>query len=449
MSNNASAIPFLIRAMQGTNAYIRQLAVQFTPYFADRVLIEQLSTMLYKEKIWFVRLEIIRAIGKLKATSLQKPLQKILFDPQTIDEEKTEAIIALVKMYDTIDPNDWTDLLESERSESRILACRLASRFELQNQTKPLLQLLNDYSPNVKAAALQAIAILKIPLPPAQLEQMINDPSAFVSLTACWVAALQGKNTLGVLHLKEWMKNSNPRYRAMAAATLAHCGSQAASYILEELDKNPDIVVKINLALGLIGERIELQKAGDTIYDIMQNSQTPLLIWDEKFHFPFLVPSRVSHIDQIPNYPTMVDQMIHLELLNILSIIDHPKAEKGLKNFTKNKTWKITGTVVSFLIEDGEESSMNIAKSLLEDPDPHVSVQAAFILAIMGKDRKAITVLQKFYPFMDRDTKIQILEAIAKVGDIASIPFLISILHEPFQLLRIVAAAAIIQCLYN
>ena len=48
---------------------------------------------------------------------------------------------------------------------------------------------------------------------------------------------------------------------------------------------------------------------------------------------------------------------------------------------------------------------------------------------------------------MEREMKIHVLEAIGHIGDRESIPFLIQILKEPFQVLRVVAASALIQCL--
>jgi HEAT repeat protein len=58
-----------------------------------------------------------------------------------------------------------------------------------------------------------------------------------------------------------------------------------------------------------------------------------------------------------------------------------------------------------------------------------------------------MAILQKVYPTTDRETKERILEGIGRVGSMQSIPFLVDALDEPFQNLRIIAAAALIQCL--
>jgi HEAT repeat protein len=141
--------------------------------------------------------------------------------------------------------------------------------------------------------------------------------------------------------------------------------------------------------------------------------------------------------------------MVRLDLLNILCIMQHPKAQEAVKSYVKNESWGITGTAVAVLLEEGDEGAMTVISGLLQDEDPHIRVQAAFILAMMGSDPDAVKVLQEAYPKMSRAIKIQILEAIGHVGSLESVPFLIDILSEPFQLLRVIAASAMIQCLYH
>jgi HEAT repeat protein len=217
------------------------------------------------------------------------------------------------------------------------------------------------------------------------------------------------------------------------------------------MEKSEDAFVRANLAIGLIGQRVEVQKASEAFYmTSLEKEKETLLMWDrELIIVSLLARSEVSHIDQIPNYPKVIDQMVRLDLLNILCIMKHPKAQEAVKGYVKNESWGITGAAVAVLLEEGDEGAMMVIRGLLEDEDPQIRVQAAFILAMVGSDPEAVKVLQEAYPKMPRETKIQILEAIGHVGNLDSIPFLIDILSEPFQLLRVVAASAMIQCLYH
>jgi HEAT repeat protein len=448
LTRDVRAVPMLVNAMRGTNALLRLIAVRFTANYGDGPLQEELKRMLSEEKVWFVRLEVIRAMGALRMTSVKEQLKQIISHRKTLSEEKAEAIIALVHMYDGVRPSDLMNVIKSNRAGLRQLGCQIISHFDMRENVKDLLPLLNDASPDVRTFAVYTLGLLRTPVDGEKLKLLLKDSSPMVAITACWVATLQGMPE-GVEELGRWMHDIHPRWRVLAAATLSSCGVPGTKLALEEMEKNEDPFVRVNLALGLIGQRVEVQKASEILYATLQNEHETLLMWDDNFHFRILSPSFVSHIDQIPNYPKVIDQMVRLDLLNILCIMQHPKAQEAIKGYVKNEAWGVTGAAVSVLLEEGDDEAMQVIQGLLKDEDPQVRVQAAFILAMMGNDPDAVKVLQEVYPHMSRDMKIQILEAIGHVGSLDSIPFLIDILSEPFQMLRVVAASAMIQCLYH
>lgn len=452
LTRDVRAVPMLVNAMRGTNALLRLIAVKFATSYGDGPLQEELKRMLTEEKVWFVRVEVIRAIGALRILSLKEPLKEIISQKKTLAEEKAEAIIALVQMYDAVRPSDLRTVLTSNRAGLRQLGCQIISHFDLHEHVKELTPLLQDASPDVRTYALHTMGLLRAPIAKEVLEPLLKDSSPMVSITASWIATLQGEEE-GIKKLEYWMRDIHPRWRLMAAATLSGCGAKGVALAIQEMKKNEDPYVRANLALGLIGQRVEVEQASQVLYETLHLPEGPLMMWDESAHFRILSPSFIGHIEQIPNYPKMVDQMVRLDLLNVLCIMNHPKAQEAVKGYVKNEagneTGGVTGAAVSVLIEEGDEEAMKVVAGLLKDEDSHVRVQAAFILAMMGNDPEAIKVLQEAYPTMSRELKIQILEAIGHIGSLDSIPFLIDILSEPFQMLRVVAASAIIQCLYN
>ena len=448
LTRDVRAVPLLVNAMRGTNAMLRLIAVKFAASYGDGPLQEELKRMLTEEKVWFVRIEVIRAIGALRILSLREPLKEIISQRKTLAEEKVEAIIALVQMYDGVRPSDLKQILKSNRAGLRQLGCQIITHFDLHEHVHDLVPLLKDASPDVRTCALHTLGLLRTPVERERLVPLLKDSSPMVSITASWFAILQGEEE-GLQELERWMRDIHPRWRLMAAATLSGCGAKGISLALQEMEKSEDPFVRANLALGLIGQRVETEKASQVLYETLHLQEGPLMMWDDSFHFRIFSPSFVGHIEQIPNYPKMVDQMVRLDLLNVLCIMNHPKAQEAVKEYVKHESWGVTGAAVSVLIEEGDEEAMKIVAGLLKDEDPHIRVQAAFILAMMGSDPEAIKVLQEAYPILSRELKIQILEAIGHIGSLDSIPFLIDILSEPFQMLRVVAASAIIQCLYN
>jgi HEAT repeat protein len=446
LTRDVRAVPMLVNALRGSNALLRLIAVRFAAHYGDGPLQEELKRMLTEEKVWFVRLEAIRAIGQLRITSLREELKEMIADKNTLVEEKAEAIIALVQMYDGVRESDLKDLISSNRAGLRQLACELVSYFDLHGNVKDLVPLLQDASPDVRSHALHTIGLLRTRVGEKRLKALMEDSSPMVAITACWVATLQGMKE-GIEELGKWIDDVHPRWRLLAASTLSSCGKKGITLALEKMEKSEDPFVRANLAIGLIGQRVEVQKASDVIYETLE--QETLLMWDQNSHMRILARSQLSHIDQIPNYPKVIDQMVRLDLLNILCIMQHPKAQEAVKGYVKNESWGITGAAVAVLLEEGDEGAMTVISGLLKDEDPQIRVQAAFILAMMGSDPEAVKVLQEAYPKMSREIKIQILEAIGHVGSLESVPFLIDILSEPFQLLRVIAASAMIQCLYH
>jgi len=84
-------------------------------FYGDGPLQEELKRLLIERKMWFVRLEVIRAIGTLRIIALREPLKEIVSDPSTLSEEKAEAILALVQCTMSRD-SDLQHLLESNRA---------------------------------------------------------------------------------------------------------------------------------------------------------------------------------------------------------------------------------------------------------------------------------------------------------------------------------------------
>ena len=172
-------------------------------------------------------------------------------------------------------------------------------------------------------------------------------------------------------------------------------------------------------------------------------------MWEEQGVFQVLAPSTVKYDELIPNCPEAKNQLVRLEVLNLLAILQYPKAQQAARSFLQNQTWGITGVASALLLTEGDEAAKDIVEELLKDPNQKVRVQAALILSLWGRGDNSVAVLQDAYQDADRDLKEKILEGIARVGHHTSIPFLLKRLHEPYQTLRIIAAAALLECLYH
>jgi HEAT repeat protein len=454
-THDARALPILIQELKGSNAMLRSLAVKLAASYGDAPLQDELKRLLKEEKVWFVRLEVIQAIGALRMTSVRNDLKEILAHPKTMAEEKAAVIFSLIQMYDKLSPEELKTLIHSDRAGLRQLACELIAHLELYEAIPDILPLLQDASPDVRVSAMNTLGLLQIadfngkPIL-EYIRKNLEDLNPEVSITAGWLATILGYEE-GKTILKSWIEQEQNEPKRLASAALAVTGTKGSKLALEELKKQSDPYTRVNLAIGLIGQRKEVQLAAQMIFQAIVESDNQLWMWDDRANslFRSLAPSSVRHIEQIPQYPQVVDQLVKLDVLSILSIVKYPRALEAVKEFLQTQSWGVTGAAAATLLEEGDESALDIVRQLLLDPEEKIRIQAALILAIVGSDSSAVKVLIEAYPKVDRDMKIHILEALGHIGDPSSVLFLAEVLKEPFQALRVVAASALIQCLYN
>lgn len=452
LTRDVRAIPMLVAAMRSSNAFFRLFGIRFAGQLGDGVLQEELARLLDEEPVWFVRQEVIQAVGQLRVMELKPKLVKIVSDSKGMAEERVQAILALVQLYDGVRKDDLQKLCTSSRSGLRELACELVGHYDLRAESGRLRKMLKDSSPDVRAHALRILGLLGESVGTETLNLLAQDTHPAVAITAAWVMCRQGDaeaKEKGLESMKQWLLTIHPRWRWTAASQLASCGPQALPLIKKQIKSHEDRFVRANLALGVLGQRALVEEASLALDAFLQDPETGRLMWEESSPMRMIVPSRAYHIEQVQNYPKMVDQLARLDLLNMLCILKYPKAQETAVNFIKKESWGVTGAAVAVLLQEGDEEALSVIGQLLKDSDPQTRVQAALMLALYGSDEAAVTVLHEAYPHVNRDTKIQILEAIGHVGTQESIPFLVDILGEPFQLMRVIAASAIIQCLYH
>lgn len=449
-TQDTKAIPILLEEMRSSNAILRSFAVNLASYFGDLPIREELVKLLNQEKVWFVRLEVIAAIGRLKMSGMQNTLKEILTHPKTSLEEKLATMVALVDMYESITQEELAQLIQSNRAELRQLACEISAHLDLKESVSEIYPLLRDRSSTVRIAALNALGFLRVNFSAEFIKEALDDPIPEVAITAAW-AYFQFDERAASDRLKEWLRDANPDHRRLAAGAVAVSGLRGVPLALKMIKESGDPYVQVTLGVGLIGQRQGVSLACDKIYSFLAEKNQPFWMWNTQANplFRHLAPSRLRHIEQIPQYPKVVDQMVRLELLSVLSLGNDPKAEAAVKEFLKSTSWGITGVAAAILLQEGDDHALEAVRHLLNDPDEKIRVPAALICATLGGDPSAATILQEAYPHLDREMRLHILEALAHVGDPHSIPFLVARLKEPFQVLRIAAASALIRCLYH
>lgn len=444
LTRDTRAVPFLLKMMRDSNAVIRSVAVQMASAFRDAPLKDEIARLMHEERVWIVRLEVIKAAGLLKMKELAPEIKTLVQSDKTPLEERQIAIAALLEMYDKITLEEFQTLARSNRAGLRHLACMVAIHFQMQEAREEVMRLIQDTNPAVRIAALNAFGLV-YKGKESEIASALQDSDPAVAITASWAAFLI-HSPLAEKSMEKWLSDSLPENRRLAAAALSAVGSYGTSLAIKTLKESSDPYVKVNVAEGLLGQRVEVKACSDLIYNFLETEKRMLMV-DQKPNplFGILAPSQVRHNDQIPNFPEAQDQMTRLNLVSLLTLIEDPRALPALKTFLQRKHWGVTGVAAATLLHEGDDSALEMVKELTNDPDSNIRLQACLVLAMFGKDESVLRDLQGAYAGSDHEKKLYILEALGKIGNSQSYSFLVGCLKEPFPILRVAAAAALIQ----
>lgn len=452
-AQDAKSVSLVYNHLSDNNAHVRSLAVRLASQLRDEKLHEKIIPLAANEKVWSIRMQAIKALGAMHIRSQEPFLFATLSNPSTSAEEMKGCVESLVLMLDEIKPQALANLTKSDRAGLRLLACEVIVKLDLNEQITLVMPLLKDSHSGVRAAALQALGLLQIRTYNGQsiedlITPLLTDTDPTVAITAAWLLTLNNRQK-GQEAFKRWLNHPQENIRLIAIAALCACGNNNMPLLKETFFQGKDPYVRLNAAINLLKQREEVFLAAETIRKELKDNHTKWM-WKEIEIYKALAPSTLTHQDEADSqYPETTDQMVRLELLNILAIVNDSKAQDAVKQFLQQNSWGVAGMAATLLLTEGDDQALELVRQLLDDPQKKIQVQAALILALWGRDEQAIMTLEKAYATADRDLKERILEGIGRIGAESSIPFLVEKLQEPSQFLRILAASALLQCLYH
>lgn len=454
LTNDAKAVKILHYYLKSSNAYLRMMAVQTSMRYGDKKLIQEIQGMLSKESVWYVRLAIMKALGAFHLQESASLLKETLASKKTTLEEKAVAAEALVYLYEDLSEEELRSLIQSKRAGLRYFGCEIISYLNLKKQMPLLLELLDDTNVEVTIAALNAMTVVGIDdsckeKTIAALEKLASSSYPYVSMTACRLLMFY-KPDIAAPILKKWVNSEEIEIRCNAAVAIALSGESGYHLGFQILENSHDPFVKVNLAYSLLGQQRQIPSLCQCIDDFVILQEGKVMIDHSKNPlFKVIVPSKVRHTPEFSQYPMAIDQHTRLHLLNILAMMRYPGAEAAIRKYLRTQHLGATYAASASLLGEGSEDSIVIIRSLLKDEEDIIRVQAALALAFIGGDKEALEVLKNAYPKVDRDLKIEILEALGHIGSKDTIAFLMDLLDDPFNMMRVIAASTIIQCIYN
>lgn len=442
-------VDIIHQGMRDSNYAIRAFAVKLAGHLHDEKLIAEIKRLFREEKMRPVRHEVIKAVGQMKILELQRDLEALISSEKSLAEEKAVAIASLLALLESIQRNEVIRLVSSNRAGLRLLACQAIAHFHSLRDLDQLLNLTSDYRPDVRAAAYQAIGLIR----PKESQDAvlkaarrgIQDSHFKAALSAAWLLTLYVPNE-GAQAIQRYLMSDKQEVRLVASSALAATGHYGAHVALPLFERHADPYVRLNLALGLIGQRLATERAAQVVKQVMVSEKEK---WCEVECgiFNALSNCQFSRDEESSSTPEMDNQLIRLKLFNILAVLKEPDTQGAVREFLAERVWGISGAAAALLLTEGDEEAVELVQQLLQDKHPKVRIQAALVLSLWSHEETPIQVLEQGYANGDKETKTKILEGLGRIGSMASIPFLIQTLNEPSQTLRLIAAMALIQCL--
>jgi HEAT repeat protein len=442
---DSRGVEILFKGMNDDNDIVRGIAVKVSSGMQDAKLKDKVLYLLRHESNWKIRLEAILAAGKMEIAEAEHELIELLSNDLSSIEIRAAAFQALVFLLETPEKEEVIKLAKSDRADLRVLACKVIGHAEMQDAVDLVIPLIQDHNPRVREEAIRTIGILRSD----KIENVVpllKDTNPQVAITAAWVMTMKDP-VLGQEAFRPWLNHSKKEIKRLAAAALSATGKYGYPLVLEAFEEAKDPYVKMNLALGMIGQRIETEKATQALFQTFA-SQKENWSWDESF-FKSLVPSNVNYQNIVPNYPEAINLATRLDILNILAMMNQLGLQDEVKKFLNRKTWGITVSASALLLTEGDESAIALVQNLLKDSNPKIKVQAALILSLWGGGEQGVPTLLEAYHSGDREMKEMILDCLGNVGSYTTIPFFVERLGEPYPTLRIIAAASLLKTLYH
>lgn len=449
ISNDARGVQLLVRGCQDSNRVVRLLSAEFAGYFRDAALQEAVMERIAVEKDFAVRMTLIKSCGRMGLTATEPFLLEVIGNERARAEERVSAISSLVCLKESVDQREIESFAKSPRAGLRALASELIRFNDRKEQSPLLLPLFKDRSVDVRMSAIETAGVLRMEgIPESLMDQLVHDPSPQVAMRAAWLCMLSNPEK-GQKLLKPYLESMKSEERQFAAVMLKYAGKYGQPLTLQVFRKTNDPIVRLNLAEALIEQKLHSKEGAQALSRLLE-MMTDRLAKKSSGIFEWIgIYGGEQDEAAIPNFREASNQIIRLELINLVAMEGDPNALETVKSFLRERSWGVTGAAASLLLTEGEPETLEIIQKLLQDPSDKVRLQAALILGSWGGSEEAISTLEQLYFKAQREQKEQILEALGKIGSVKSLDFLVERLNEPQQVLRMIAAAAILQTLYH
>lgn len=455
ISNDAVGINFILQGLYSGNLTVRLFSVRLAQNFSDKEVSKEILEALIRERSWLIRIEMIRTLGAHK----YKPALEILYrslgrSDLTVDEEAalSKAILQIEK-----EPN--FKLIKKHRRSSKAALRNLAVDAYLKAHhgamKEKIVKLIDDPSLLLREKVVASLTFFHIDeeclaSQEKKLKSYAEGSQPRLGLFSAF-ALLAIDPDYAKKRLKEGMFAADPDTAELAAALWCLGEAENLSEGDSLIGKVPGMTTRMTLAFGMMRNGYYSASVREFLKGYFKTEKDLIMI-DDWEGFPVLrvTSSKIRFNYGIAGYPIYVDRLSRLHILNVLASHDAELARTFVKEYLKDEFMGVGIEAMTILLEEGKGSNFDWIRELLHDENEGVRLQAAMCLSIFGgMDDEILNVLIAAYEKKKWEKKIEILQSIAFGCDRKALPFLLDRLGDSSKLIRTIAGAGVLQCLYR
>lgn len=451
---DASSVQSLKEGFQDSNFVVREMALNAALAHGDETLCQEISELIRTEKVASVRRKAIEVLLRIKRADAKPLLEEVLADPNLAYMDRISFILTLLDGKRKVDREEIERLVNSQHTVERLIASYIFSFFNHKKDLDLLRRLLADPIQDVRIQAITSLGQLRIPTIEGEsiseiLAPLLQDSTTEAALLSSWACHINNQ-PLEEHFLRDYLYHSNPKIRLQAASLIGYSMPYTKDLAEEFLITHTDPYVRLNLAISLLVQREKVTEASDEIFSFLKKKES--VKFKHSFPYPMetvwpmhLCDDQDRYMDELP--PTMQSEIVHFCLLNLLSILEDPRASELISNFLDTHHSNVALASLAQFIKSDSSHILELICSFFDHPDLNKRIQAAALVALMKKEEKALKVLYDAYNKSDRQMKEMILTIMGQIGSKDSIPFLVDAVYEPSQSLRVVASSSLMKCL--
>ncbi len=370
--NDVPGVDFLVEGLRDQQPLIRLAAVELAGHLRDDRLKDEIRRLISRKEREDIRIAAIQSAGKMQMHDVVPFLTDIVADSSVSKTEKAVASEALVHILDKMELKEVEILCNSPHHGLRCLGCMVIAHCGIEEAIPWILGRLQDPHGDVRTAAWETLmcfpsAIQTLPLA-SLLKGIEEDFYPEVGIAAAKVMLFRDQER-GEKAFSLWLLHEQQEVRILAAATLASTGEKGRRLGTEILDRSDDVYVRLNLALGFLPFRIEVEKMGAIVRELLREKRGRWM--KKRMGFVTMILPQQSLGDGVVS-PEEVNQITRLEILGLLALVESEKAQEAFYAFLEEERWNLSSIAATLLLTEGDEAATECVKVLCFSMRIHV-----------------------------------------------------------------------------